>query len=468
MTDRTLVQELADWAAAVECASLPGDVRRKATQRVVDIVGLCLAARDLDTSRAVIDLAVETGGSAQSTAIGADVALPAAAAAFVNGVLAHSLDYDDTHLPSILHPSASVVPAALAVGEAVDANGDAVLAAIVVGVEVCVRVGMAGYDREARQSTYFEHGQHATSICGTLGAAAAAAQLLDLGAAGIADAVAIAASMGSGIIEANRTGGTVKRLHCGWAAQAGVTAALLTGRGITGPPTALEGRFGFFEAWLRGRYDAAEITLGLGEQFAVASLHDKPYPANHFTHAVADAAIELRERGITAADIGAVQVEVATPTVRTIGEPVEAKRRPESGYHAKFSAPYVFTAALIGGSGLGLGHDDFTDQLAADPVRHQLMDRVQVSGSDECDALYPESLPAVVTVTTHSGDTVVARIIDNRGGPARPLDDDELQAKFVDNASRALNADAVARLRTELAALDKHKVRDVLAQLRKG
>src|SRR5690606_32532445 len=126
---------------------------------------------------------------------------------------------------------------------------------------------MAGYDREAGNSTFFEHGQHATSICGALGSAVAAGMLLGHTEKQLVDVLGVSASMSSGIIEANRTGGTVKRMHCGWAAHSGVTAAQLVALGFTGPPTVLEGRFGFFQAWLHGIFDAAEITNGLGTQW---------------------------------------------------------------------------------------------------------------------------------------------------------------------------------------------------------
>ena len=201
--------------------------------------------------------------------------------------------------PSIVHPSASVVPAALAMGEAHGASGQELLASIAVGLEITVRLGMAGYrpatDDLPGQSIYFEHGQHATSICGAIGSAAAAARLCGLDAAGIAHAMGVACSMASGIIEANRTGGTVKRLHCGWAAQAGVTAAMLVERGITGAPTALEGRFGLFQALLRDEWSAAPVLDGLGDRWEAASIFYKPYPANHFTHTAIDAAIRLRD-----------------------------------------------------------------------------------------------------------------------------------------------------------------------------
>ena len=456
MADATLVQLLAGLAAETSYDDLPPAVAASAPERVLDVLGLCLAALDLDTSQAALAWAVEGGGRGDATALGSPVRVPAAQAAFVNGVLAHSLDYDDTHLPSVLHPSASVVPAALATAQAMGSSGKELLAAVAVGVEITVRLGMAGFDREAGQSEFFERGQHATSICGALGSAAAAAKLRGLDASGIADAMGLAVSMTGGVIEANRTGGTVKRLHCGWAAHAGVTAAELAHRGFTGPPTVLEGRFGFYEAFLSGRFEPAEITLGLGDEWALAEIHYKPYPANHFTHAVIDAALALRAGGLRPEDVASVEVGVPTPTVRTVGEPIAAKRRPPSGYAAKFSAPYTFTAALLGGGGLGLGLDDFTDALASDPERQALMDRVTVVGSAACDELYPHALPAVVRVTCTDGRMVEHAVLTNRGGPERPLTQDELTTKFTENASRALSPDRVARL-----AADVHRLPDL-------
>jgi 2-methylcitrate dehydratase PrpD len=320
-------------------------------------------------------------------------------------------------------------------------------------VEVCVRLGMAGYDREAGQSTFFERGQHATSICGAVGSAAAAALLLGLDEAGLAHAMGLSVSMGSGVLEANRGGGSVKRMHCGWAAHAGVMAAELAAAGFTAPPTVLEGRFGFFEAWLSGRFDADEVTRDLGTSWALPGIHYKPYPANHFTHASVDAALRLRARGIDPDDVVSVEIAVAPPTVRTIGEPIEAKRRPPSGYTAKFSGPYVFAAALHGGGGLGVGLDDFTDELAQHPSYLALMDRTTVVGSERCAALYPHALPAVVTVVLRDGTIVVEEVLDNRGGPERPLTDDELAGKFLTNATRVLSREDAERLADGLRSL---------------
>lgn len=450
----TLLDGLGEFAALVRAEGVPPDVGASVRQRILDIVGLQIAAMPLDTSQAVLEFVAEQGGARQSHVVGGPVRVPAAWAAFANGVLAHSLDYDDTHLPSILHPSASVVPAAIAAGELAGASGAEVIAAVAVGLEVTVRLGMAGYDRATNNSVFFEHGQHATSICGTVGSAAAAAMLLGGGADDVRHAMAVSCSMAGGILEANRTGGTVKRLHCGWAAHSGVTAAQLVARGITGPPTALEGRFGFFEVFLHGVVDLSEVTEGLGERWAVPGIFIKPYPANHFTHSGIEAARRLREAGLDPDAVQSATLRVATPTVRTIGEPIEVKRRPETAYQAQFSGPYTVAAALLGGGGLGLNLDDFSDELAREGRRRALMERITVVPDEECDQIYPYQFPAILEVTTVDGDTLVERVLVNRGGPDDPLSDDDLATKFADNTGRGLPDDRVAAIRACAESFD--------------
>jgi 2-methylcitrate dehydratase PrpD len=451
----TLAQRLARFAAEHDYNRLPEDVRHSVRQRALDTLGIMVAAAPLPTSRAVRDYACAQGGRPEAHAVGVPEPLPAELAALVNGTLAHSLDYDDTHLPSVLHPSATIVPAALAAGEALGRDGRDVVAAIAVGLEICVRIGMAGYDSQARNNTYFDRGQHATSMCGTIGAAASAAVLLGLEAEGVGHAIGLAVSMAGGVIEANRTGGTVKRIHCGWAAHAAICAARLAAHGITGPPTVLEGRFGFFRAFLDGHYDAEAIDAGLGERWEVPGIFFKPYPANHFTHGGIDAALALRQRGVELEDVEALALGVAEPTVRTIGEPIEVKRAPETGYQAQFSGPYTVIAALLGGGGLGLGLDDFTDELAGDPERRRHMAKVTVTGRAECDEVFPNQFPAVLTARLRDGNVLEEAVMSNRGGPERPLSDRELELKFADNAGRLLGEDALRQVQENVLSLDR-------------
>ncbi|AMM22556.1 2-methylcitrate dehydratase [Frondihabitans sp. PAMC 28766] len=452
----TLSETLAVFAARTGYDDLPEDVVESVKMRVLDTLGICAAAAPLDTSRAARRWASDQGGNPQATAVGVPDKLPASLAAFVNGVLAHSLDYDDTHLPSVLHPSASVIPAALAAAEMHHTDGRTLIRGIAIGLEVCVRLGMAGYDEAAGNSTFFENGQHATSICGAMGGAVAAA--IVAGAEhSIVDVLGVAASMASGIIESNRTGGTVKRIHCGWAAHAAVSAVELVRYGLTGPPTVLEGRFGFFQAWLHGNYTPSAITDGLGDNWCVPGIFFKPYPANHFTHAAVDAAAALRRSGIDLDSIDRLVLGVPAPNFPTIGDPIEVKRSPETGYMAQFSGPYAVVAGLLGGGGLEVGLDDYTDALARDPARRSLMQKVDVEIDAECTAIFPREFPATLTAHLSDGTTVTQKVLTTRGGPARPLSFDELNQKFRDNAQRTMNEADAEALTSACRDLDGHQ-----------
>ncbi|WP_305783685.1 MmgE/PrpD family protein [Symbioplanes lichenis] len=446
----TPAEQLGALAARVAKDGLSTARRDEVAGRVLDLLGICLAALSERPAEVVAATVGEWGGHPVATAIGSATRLPAPSAALVNGTLGHSLDFDDTHLPSVLHPSAAVVPAALAVAEQDDVSGPAFLDAVAVGVEVTCRLGMAAYDREHANSIFFDRGQHATAICGTVGAAVAAGMLAGLTADQLTSAIGIASSMGSGVIEANRTGGTVKRVHCGWAAHAGVVAATLARHGLTGPPTVLEGRFGLLRAFCGDRFDIGAVTGGLGERWESDRLFVKPYPCNHFTHAGVDAALRLRGAGLDPATITGITLGVPEPVLRTIAEPLADKRRPLSGYHGAFSGPYTVAAALLGrGGGLGLSHEDFTDAAVADPARLALAALVTPEADAECTRIFPHQFPAVLTVRLSGGEVLRERVSHNRGGPENPLSAHELTTKFRMNAARAVD-DATA---TALAGL---------------
>lgn len=465
----TVVQQLATLAASVRRDGLPGELRDDVARRVLDVVGNSLAAERETSASAVVSVVRGWGGSPDATAIGMDLRVPSAAAALVNGTLAHSLDFDDTHLPSVLHPSSSVIPAALAVAEATGAKGAEMLDAAGVGIEITVRLGMGGYDASEGSSVFFERGQHATSICGAVGAAVAAAMVAGLDADRIADAAGIAASMGSGLLEANRTGGTVKRVHCGWAAHAGVVAADLARYGLTGPRTVIEGRFGFLQAFLGEHADVEAVTAGLGEHWELPGIFFKPYPCNHFTHAGIDAALELRARGVRPEDIVAIELGVPSRVLKTIGQPSEAKARPSSGYHAAFSGPYTVAAALLGGGGLGVFHEDFTDEAARDETRLALAAKVRCVADEHCDRIFPHQFPAVLRVETADGTHHEVRVDTNRGGPDRPLSTEELATKLRLNASRVLDdKQAAAVANAGMALAGAPDVSELMALVRGG
>jgi 2-methylcitrate dehydratase PrpD len=469
-------------AFAAACRDgIPTTVAEDAAARISDALGNCLAALGPyargETSggphEAALRAARLAGGTPEAGAVGSGARLPADRAALVNGTLAHALDFDDTHLPSVLHPTAAVLPAALAAAEAAGADGALTVAALAAGGEICVRLGMASYDPRLRNSVFFDKGLHATSICGTVGAAVAAGLAYGLDARQLADAIGIACSMGAGVIEANRTGGTVKRIHCGWAAHCGVNAAQLAAGGVSGPPTVLEGRFGFLTAFLGDRWDPAPLLAGLDAMDDAAHWEYprtvyKPYPSNHFTHPGIDCALALRTAGLDPADVVAAELGVAAAPRRTIGEPRGQKVRPASPYHAKFSGPYTVASALLSvwdhGPGVQLG--DFTPEAFTDPRRQALAARVEVVSDARCDTEFPRTFSAVLRVRTRGGARLEHRVASSRGGPGNPLSRAELAEKFRVAAEPVLGArraSALAAAAEALPGAGPGGVRDLLS-----
>ncbi|MCM3882910.1 MmgE/PrpD family protein [Frankia sp. R82] len=430
----SLIQQVAEFAVGVRERGLPAERRHRATGRLLDVVGNSLAASGEPIATIVRTVVDGWGGDGPASVPGSSRRYPAASAALLGGTLAHALDFDDTHLPSVLHPSATVVPVALAAAERAGHGGAAMLDAIAVGNEFCVRLGLAGYDPSLGNSIFFERGQHATAICGAVAGAVAAAMLAGLDAEGVAHAAGIAASMGSGLLEANRTGGTAKRVHTGWAAHSAIVASELAAAGLTGPPTVLEGRFGFFQAWCGDQAVPQRVTAGLGEVWESDDVHTKPYPCNHFTHAGIDAALDLRDRGVNPAEIVGIELGAPSAVLRTIAEPAALKAAPPSGYAAAFSGPYTVAA------------------------------EVTCVPDEACDSLFPRHLPAVLRVEMTDGRRHEARVERNRGGPDRPLDDQEIATKFRLGARTRLDGARVEDLHDTLArAAEADSARDLLA-----
>ena len=247
-------------------------------------------------------------------------------------------------------------------------------------------------------------------------------------------------------------------LHAGWAARSGITSARLAAAGLTGPATAFEGRFGFFHAYCGQSVAIDEHFDSLGQDWLTPEIHVKPYPANHFTHAGIDAARLLRARhSFDPAEIERVDLRAPGPALRTIGEPIDVKRLPPTGYAARFSGPFTVAGALLGGAGLGLGHADVSDARTADEAVRSLAARVHCGPDAELDELFPHSLPASVELTLASGERLRETVTANRGGPEWPLSDAELGVKLRDNlvqAGREGELDELTSLCEQLAELE--------------
>lgn len=445
-----IAEELATFAIGLETEAIPGEVVRNVKDRILETVAVAVGGMDRsEAGMAAFRYVLACGGHPEATLLPSGMRLPAASAALVNGTYAHALDFDDNHLPSLLHPSAPMVPALLAEAESVGASGRDLIAALVVAYEINCRLGMAQYDPHRRTSIMFERGFNATSIIGAIAGAAGCARLRRLDALGTMHSLAIAAGMGAGLRESHRQGGSVKQLQCGWAAHAAVTAAALAANGVTGPATVFEGGLGLFQAYCGDMWHPEEVLRELGSQWETLRIFFKPYPCNLFTQAIVDAAVDLKERGLQPRDVAHVVIGTAQASWKTIGDPIEQRRRPPTAYSALSSAPFVFATAMVGGGGLGVSLEDFSDEALADPARQNVARACDVIVDDRCTEIFPQQLAAVVTVQTVSGSRLESRVMQSRGGPGRPLTVEDLERKVRMTAGRQAQA-----LQHAVSALD--------------
>jgi 2-methylcitrate dehydratase PrpD len=334
-------------------------------------------------------------------------------AAFVNAIASNLLDYDDTHLRTVIHPSAPVAPVAFALGEELSASGAEVLHAFLLGGEIACRMG------NAVSPGHYARGWHITASCGVFGAAAAAARLMRLSAEQTADALGIAASQSSSIVENLAT--AAKNIGVGNAARNGILAARFAARGYRAAPLAIEGPLG----WARAMGDEpvmAEITEGLGQSWEIARNTYKPYAAGIVFHAVIDACLTLREQlGNAVAHIKSVTV-AGDALLLARGDRVVRNER-----DTRVSIHHCAAIALL------LGRADVADfEMAA--VQDPELTALRAKVIAECDTNLPRGA-ARVTITLADGSTHQATIEHPRGSAERPLSDGELAAKYRANAA---------------------------------
>jgi 2-methylcitrate dehydratase PrpD len=434
----TAARRLARFVAGLDLDAVPPAVVARATDLVLDALGNALAAAGEDFGQSVLGVAARLGGAPESTLIGAPKRVAAANAVLANATLAHGLDFDDTREDAIVHTGCVAVTTALAVGEAAGASGRAVLEALIAGVEVMCRVGLAVPG--ALHARHF----HPTAIAGTFGAIAAAGKLHGLDERELGHALGIGGSQAGGIIEYLADGSWTKRLHPGWAAHAGVVASLLARSGFTGPATVFEGPHGLYQAFAGG-HDAARLQAlldTLGREWELAELTLKPYPCGSIAQPYMDCALRLRERhAIRPGAIVAIRCRTAPGPVPRLWEPLAAKHAPPNGYAAKFSLPYLVAVMLVKGRA---GLAEFTDAAVRDPEVLRVAERVGYDLDATID--YPRQFVGDVAITLAGGQVVRERQDRPRGGPDAPLTRAELEAKFRGNARLALPHARVERL----------------------
>jgi 2-methylcitrate dehydratase PrpD len=419
---KTAVAEiLADDIAALDPAKVPVAVRAKCEDLLIDVVGLCLTARNEDYVKAALAGWDDEG---PCTAIGHARRMSAAGAAFVNGTAAHGEDFDDTFEGGPVHAGAVIVPAVLAACERHNPDGPSALIGIAVGVETICRLSVVV------PKAVHKAGFHPTAVFGAMAAAAGVGAALKLTPRQLVDALGIVGSMAGGIIEYLAEGTWTKRMHAGWAAQSGLRAALLARAGFIGPRTVFEGVHGLFHGFAhttKGDYDA--LTGGFGKRWVTETLAFKPYPCGTMTHPYIDCARRLAARGVKAEEIREIVCEVGEGTVHRLWEPLAAKQRPPNGYAGKFSTPYCIAAGFVRGN---VGLSDFSDAAVHDPAVVGLASKVRYQIDPQNP--YPNNFTGHIRAVLADGRVIEERQPHMRGGAHEPLTRADIEEKFVLNA----------------------------------
>jgi 2-methylcitrate dehydratase PrpD len=451
---------LARFVAELRFESLPAEVVERTRLLVMDHVGIALRARHAADLNAAASAALTSlglaGGAASVIGDAAGYAPPAAA--FYNGNLAHSLDFDDTHARGSIHPSAPIVPAALAAAEMTGADGRRVIAGIVAGYEVQIRLSLALDPTE-----HYRRGFHPTATCGVFGAAAAAAVVFGLSTQQVDWAFGLCGSQAAGSMQFITDGAWNKPFHTGYAAMSGLIAASMAREGFVGTAQALEGaRAGFLNAYSPNPRPA-EVVADLGERWETMQIAVKPYPSCRYGHAALDALIALRAANdIDYRDVQSVEVGLPGTGWALIGDPEEEKQNPSNYVDGQFSMPFVAAVALREGR---MGWDDYAKHLA-DGDTLALCRKTRAVVDPQVEAEFPSNMSGCARVVT-SQDSFEKLVVIPKGEPDNFMTDAEMRAKFDTLVGPYLAEEGCRQLARALLDLDAQSdIRAVLAKTR--
>ena len=418
-----ITARLAEFASHIDYAGLPSAVRERTRTLVADHFAIAYRARQeaaLCPSLAAALRRLGFGGGV-ARVIGESGSYAPPAAAFFNGALAHCLDFDDTHARASIHPSAPILPAALAAAEMTRATGRDCIAAITAGYEIQIRLSLA-----LGPSDHYARGYHPTATCGVFGAAAAAGRLFGLSSEGMARAFGLCGSQSAGSMQFLAGGAWNKPFHVGHAAMSGLLAATLAGEGFLGAQDAIEGKAGFLASYAPDP-DPEKAARGLGAEWETLHIAIKPYPSCRYGHAAMDALIALRaESGLDPESIESVRIGLPRTGWRIIGDPEGEKQNPRNYVDAQFSMPFAASVALREG---GMDWNSYAVHLD-DPRTRALCRKVRSVVDSRVERLYPARMAGSALIRTRDAEEREKLVVSAKGEPDNFPGPTERRAKF--------------------------------------
>jgi 2-methylcitrate dehydratase PrpD len=435
---QTVSTEIAGRLGDLQLNQIPEGVREKCTQAVIDTVGLTIAALETDYGQSILSAFDDKG---DATVFGLERGFSADAAAVVNGTCGHGEDFDNTFEGCPVHSGVVMVPAMLAAMEKYRLDPRDVAAGLVAGTEVMCRLGVVA------NKHVHAAGFHPTGVIGAMSAALGVSVARRLNRQQIVNAMGVAGSLASGIIEYLADGSSTKRLHPGWAAHCGLRASAMGGAGFSGPVSVYEGEHGFFFAFARKTgIDFTPLLEGLGSEWVTTNLAFKPFACGTMTQPYVDCAIELSNRGIDLDNIQSIECEVGEGTVHRLWDPPHIKQNPPTAYAAKFSGPYCVAAGLLYKDA---GLSEFTDSSVQNPKALALAQKV--THIIDPNNPYPANYTGHVRLTMKNGEVHEAKSPCLRGGAQAPMSTSEIVAKCEANLHFAGRHKAGAQVLAQFA-----------------
>ncbi len=417
-----LTEKMAEFCKDIKFEKLPNQVVKRTKLLILDTVGIIIRARhDAESTKSLISAVNKLDLNNGKCQVFSDTnRYVPSAAALINGTLAHSLDFDDTHAEASLHSSAPILAAAFAAAQMKNCSGQELITACVLGYEIQIRLGLAG-----GSSAHYQRGFHPTATCGVFGAAAAAGYIVGLNKEQFISAFGIALSQSSGSMQFLNDGSWTKRSHVGQAAQNGLNSAILAAEGFKGPKEAFEGKWGYLNSFVSGG-DLSKALEGLGEKYETLNLGVKPYPSCRYSHAAIDGLLALKkEVNFNVDELEGVDIGLSETALNIIGYPIEEKQNPENVVDGQFSMPFCAALVLKNGS---FTWDDYKLNLKNDDILN-LCKRVNVSPNKQAEECCPKYMSANVKIKV-SGKVYEKFIKIPKGDPENFMTDQEFEDKF--------------------------------------